>query len=96
MFPLFGPFLQISNRLLDEPQDWFVLFNDAIEKKLAMSGKPVIKSSAGRCYILRKTFVGNCSPLRKKDGFDWDLFFYCYTKDDCPPMKIDKRGIESG
>ncbi|KAL8670602.1 MAG: hypothetical protein Q9168_004864, partial [Polycauliona sp. 1 TL-2023] len=79
-----------------DPEEWYLLPDDEIHIVNAMSGKPIVKSHQGRCWFLRTDFPDNCTPLRKKDGFDWDLFLYCYTKKDCPPKSRGKRDILSG
>ncbi|KAI4259542.1 MAG: hypothetical protein L6R42_004539 [Xanthoria sp. 1 TBL-2021] len=74
-----------------QPPDNIFVGDDAIEKDEAMSGKPVVHSVRGRCWLVRKEYLDNCVPLRSKAGFDWDIFFFCYSEGDCPPKTLRNR-----
>ncbi|KAL8821897.1 MAG: hypothetical protein Q9223_000126 [Gallowayella weberi] len=58
-----------------------------ISPEEAMSFKPLVKATQGQCFTLRKDFLDNCQPLRKKATFTWDIFFYCYIQGDCPKKR---------
>ncbi|KAI4249802.1 MAG: hypothetical protein L6R40_000591 [Gallowayella cf. fulva] len=64
-----------------------------ISSEDGMSGKPLIHGGGLTCFFIRKDFVDNCIPLRKKATFSWDLFFWCYTQGACPKTTQKRDGI---
>ncbi|KAL8685930.1 MAG: hypothetical protein Q9224_005613 [Gallowayella concinna] len=65
----------------------FISIKFSILAEEAMSFKPLVKGTQNQCFTLRKDFLENCKPLRKKATFTWDLFFYCYIQGNCPKKR---------